>query len=223
VQLCVVCSSLFLRQRSVGPGVPVSDKHIYRRVAELHIANINRGFLGTLGVRFMTLMYQAIDEGADSVLLVARDCDQVVGFVSGTSAMRSVYRRMLRHGPRLFVSLLPVMLSPLRMWRILEILRYSRARGQHSLSLPEAELLSIAVDEAHRRSGHAEALYQRLCEYFQAGGVPAFKIVVGEALEPAHHFYLRMGAQPVRHVEVHKGEKSTVYVHRLLAPRREST
>jgi ribosomal protein S18 acetylase RimI-like enzyme len=83
--------------------------------------------------------------------------------------------------------------------------------------LPKAELLSIVVDGAFRGNGHAEDLYRRLCGHFQSRGVPAFKIVVGEALEPAHRFYQRMGARPVALLEVHKGEPSTVYVQTVIA------
>ncbi|WP_266157807.1 GNAT family N-acetyltransferase [Dyella silvatica] len=188
----------------------MSKREIYRRVAELHIANIDQGFLSSLGVGFLSLLYQAIDEGEDSVLLTVESDDRVVGFVAGSMGMGPVYRRMLRHAPRLALALLPSVLSPRRVWRIIEILRYSRGHAQAS-SWPRAELLSIALDPACRGRDMAAALYQRLAQFFQSKGVAEFKIVVGAALGPAHKFYQRMGAVPIAQTEVHQGERSTVY------------
>ena len=194
----------------------MNPSHLYRSVAELHIANINQGFLSTLGVGFISLMYRAIDEGDDSVLLVAQSDGKVIGFVAGATGMKPIYRRMLRYWPQLFWALLPSLFSPRRVWRIIEILRYSRGGGGSSgATLPAAELLSIAVAPEFRGQRHAENLYQSLCEHFLQRKLPAFKIVVGSALAPAHKFYRRMGAQPAAEVEVHQGSASTVYVQAL--------
>ena len=43
----------------------------YRSVAELHAANIDQGFLSSLGVAFLSLMYRAIDEVDESILVVS--------------------------------------------------------------------------------------------------------------------------------------------------------
>ena len=107
------------------------------------------------------------------------------------------------------------MLRPRRILSILEILRYSRGKDQQA-DLPEAELLSMAVSSAYRGQQVAERLYRRLVDHFKASGVPAFKITVGEALAPAHRFYQRMGAAPAAKVEVHDGESSTIYLHRIV-------
>lgn len=190
-------------------------KLVYRRVAELHIACITHGFLATLGPRFLALMYQAIDEGSESVLMVSRDGPDVVGFVAGTSGgMGPIYNGMLRRWPALMLALLPSLVSPRRVWRILEILRYS-GRAARAADLPMAELLSIGVDSEARGKGHAAGLYQGLCDYFRNKNVAAFKIVVGLSLDSAHRFYCRMGARPASRLEVHSGETSTVYLHTL--------
>lgn len=192
------------------------DKHdLYRQVAELHVGNIDQGFLATLGVSFVSLMYRAIDEARDSVLLVEERDDRVVGFVSGGIGMGSIYKGILRYPFRLAFSLLPSVLRPGRVLRIVDILRYSRGKDQQ-VDLPDAELLSLAVSPAYRGQQVAERLYHRLVDHFNASGVPAFKITVGEALAPAHRFYQRMGAVPYAKVEVHEGEASTVYLHRIV-------
>ena len=193
----------------------MSKRDFYRQVAQLHIANINQGFLSTLGVGFVSLLYQVIDEGSDSVLLTVERDGRVVGFVAGGMGMGSIYRRMIYHTPRLALALLPSLFFPRRIWRMLEILRYSRDNDQSS-SWPRAELLSIALDPAFRGQHLAETLYRRLTEFFESRGNTEFKIVVGAALAPAHKFYLRMGAEPVAQTEVHQGEHSTIYRQRVL-------
>ena len=195
--------------------MPMSKREIYRQVAKLHIANIDQGFLSTLGVGFVSLLYQVIDEGADSVLLTVELDGKVVGFVAGGMGMGPIYRRMFRHAPRLALALLPSLLFPRRIWRMTEILRYSRDNDQSS-SWPRAELLSIALDPAYRGRHLAESLYQRLIEFFESRGSAEFKIVVGAALGPAHKFYRRMGAEPIAQTEVHQGERSTIYRQRVL-------
>lgn len=193
----------------------MDKRDLYRQVAELHVGNIDQGFLATLGVNFVSLMYRAIDEARDSMLLVEERDDRVVGFVSGGIGMAPIYKRMLRYPFRLAICLLPSVLRPGRILSILEILRYSRGKDQQE-DLPEAELLSMAVSSAYRGQRVAERLYRRLLDQFKASGVPAFKITVGEALAPAHRFYQRMGAAPAAKVEVHDGESSTIYLHRIV-------
>lgn len=190
---------------------------VYRQVAALHASSIDQGFLATLGVPFLAFMYRAIDEAPGSVLLVETRNDHVAGFVSGGVGMGPVYRRMLQHPLRLGWALLPILFKPRAITRIFEILSYGR-RKTEATSLPDAELLSIAVAPAARGCGIAESLYRQLAESFTKRGVTAFKITVGDALLPAHRFYARMGAIPVCKTEVHAGESSTVYLHDLAYP-----
>lgn len=181
-------------------------------VARLHAACINQGFLPTLGLPFLALLYQAMEEASGSVLLVEEVDGRIVGFVSGALGMGAIYRQMLRHPIRLTTALLPSLIRPRRLLRMLEIVRYGRdTRAEHGAS-PVAELLSIAVLPDVRGRGVAERLYRALVMHFRERGIDAFKITVGDALAPAHRFYERMGACAITHVEVHQGEGSVVYV-----------
>lgn len=194
-----------------GSGLNVmraSDR--YCQVAALHRDNIDRGFLGTLGLPFLALLYRAIDEADDSVLILEEQDEGVVGFVSGTFGMGPILRRMLRRPIALALAMLPSLVRPARLKRILDIIRYGG--GGTLAGLPEAELLSIAVAPAARGTGVSETLYRRLEDHFRCRGTRAFRITVGESLAPAHRFYQRMGARPVNRIDVHEGEPSVVYV-----------
>jgi hypothetical protein len=75
----------------------VSVNDVYEQVARIHIACIDQGFLSTLGPRFLSLLYQSIDETENSTLIVARDKDRIIGFVAGTLEIREVYRTLVKH------------------------------------------------------------------------------------------------------------------------------
>lgn len=190
------------------------DLAFYRQVARLHMEGINQGFLPQLGIEFMTLLYDAIDHSPTSVLLAETDRGRVIGFVSGSASMKSIYIQLLRNPFRLFFTVLPSLFRPRRLRRIYEIIMYSRQKHVEELpTLPVFELLSIVVAPDARGTGCADRLYKRLLGYCEDKQIEGFKIVVGSALKPAHSFYQRMGAVPTSCTEVHVGEKSVVYTH----------
>lgn len=189
------------------------SRDVYRQVAQLHAGNIDQGFLSSLGISFLSLLYEAIDANESSVLLIARQEGRVVGFVTGAEGMGSIYRQLLRRWPSLFMALLPAMVSPRKLSKIAEILWMGK-KEKPVLGLPHAELLSIAVEPGQRGQGCAQSLYRELVDHFRERGVFAFRIVVGEQLKTAHQFYKKMGAEPVGCIEVHQGQGSIMYVYR---------
>lgn len=186
------------------------DERTLRQVAELHASCIDQGFLSSLGPRFLTVLYRAIDRSDAAVLIVETDSTGVIGYVSGGRGMGPIYRQMLRDWPALIVALLPVLFKPHQILGIIEILR-RRDKDDFSEDIPQHELFSFAVAQIARGTGSAERLYQTLTAYFLEQNVPAFRIVVGERLVPAHRFYTRMGAKPVHTFCLHGDSKSTVY------------
>ncbi len=186
----------------------------YRAVASLHCDYINQGFLATLGVPFLTLLYEAIDNDTESVLLVERVDGAVIGFITGTRGLGPIYKQLLRKPFRLICSLKSSLLSPFKMYKIIEILLLNRDEGT-LVDLPKQELLSIVVSKAHQGGSHAENLFKALCAHFRAEGVTNFRVVVGRDLDRAHAFYTKMGFVPVKEIQVHKGFNSLVYVKEL--------
>lgn len=187
---------------------------LYRAVARLHAENIGQGFLPSLGQDSLALLYRTTDESSESTLIPAYEDNQVCGFIAGAIQLKPVYLRLLLHWPALFMALAPSLLRPTRLWRILEILRYSREDGVDTarVPLPDAELLGLAVAPGCRDRGHADSLYEGLRRFFARQGQVSFKIMVGADLSRAIHFYRRMGAVPAAEITLHRGASSTVYV-----------
>ena len=186
----------------------------YRTVASLHCDHINQGFLASLGVPFLTLLYEAIDKDSESVLLLERVDLKVVGFVTGTRGLARIYKQLLLKPFRLIYSLRSCLLSPSKMYKIIEVLLISKG-SNISADLPKQELLSIVVNPIYQGGGHAENLFKALCSHFREEGVSSFSIVVGVNLDRAHAFYTKMGSIPVKQIQVHKGADSVVYVKEL--------
>ena len=187
--------------------------HIWSEVAQLHLENLDKSFLTTLGTGFLAIMYEAIDECPSSILITYRKNGKIVGFVAGSSSMGAIYKAMLHRWFRLLDAFMPVILSPRKLFKIFEVVRYTS--NDITSHLPEFELLSIAVVDSSRGSGVADQLYNEFVDHCKRTRRSGFRVVVGLGLEAAHRFYRRMGAVPVGQVEVHKGEKSLVYVQLL--------
>lgn len=183
----------------------------YIAVANLHCKFINQGFLATLGVPFLALLYEAIDRDSESILIVERIDNKVIGFVTGTRGLGRVYKQLLLRPFRLIYSIKSSIFSPLKIFKIIEVILLSNKNKVLS-DLPKHELLSIVVNPACQGGNHAENLFKALCIYFKEKNTSSFKIIVGKSLERAHSFYKKMDCLPIKEIQVHKGINSIVYV-----------
>ena len=197
-----------------------SQKALYLEVAELHANGIDQGFLPSLGLRFLALLYEAIDLSEEAILLVEYGDGRVAGFVSASTSLWPIYRALLGRPFRLILTLWPVLLNPVKLWRTLELVMLTawpsdKKSESSSCALPTFELISISVSLDERRSGVAKRLYEGLKKEASERGCDAFKIIVGEQLDGAHKFYSRMGAVPVGKTSVHGSATSVIYVQEL--------
>ena len=125
-----------------------------RQAARLHIEGIHMGFISSLGVEFVTALYEAIAQSPESFGYVALKDQKVVGFASFTTNLNGLYRTIiLKNGLRFFFLLSKRIFS----WRvnrkIFETLFYpSRVK---KYNFPKAEFLSMAVSPEARGHGLA--------------------------------------------------------------------
>jgi ribosomal protein S18 acetylase RimI-like enzyme len=190
------------------------EKVAYQTAARLHCDFITEGFLATLGVPFLTLLYRSIDNDNDSVFLVEEVDGEIVGFVTGASGLGRIYRALLLQPHRLLFALKECFISPLKIYKIIEILVFS-IKNRSLIQLPKEELLSIVVHGDYHGNGIAEKLFRSLCAQFASKGAERFKITVGGDLERAHAFYKKMGCTPFVELQVHAGVTSIVYIKEL--------
>lgn len=178
-------------------------------LARLHREALPEAFLPALGERFLRRLYRALSADRGAVTLVAEDGRGVVGMVAGAVSVGAFYRRFsVRHGLPAGLAAAPRLLRPGTLRRLRETSRYPQA----ARVLPEAELLSIAVEPGWRSAGVGRALAEALLRDLARRGAREVKVVVGADNEAANRFYERMGFRPAGRIDVHRGTPSNVWV-----------
>ncbi|MHC4418312.1 MAG: GNAT family N-acetyltransferase [Planctomycetota bacterium] len=188
--------------------IPLTIEHA-RDVAALHIQGINTGFISSLGIDFVTALYEAIAKSTSAFGYAVEDNDHVLGFVAFTTNLNRLYKSIIaKKGWRFALLLAGKMFSLQRIKRIFQTLFYpSRTK---KMDLPEAELLSIAIDPEKYHKGLATELVQKSLEHCREIGLDRVKVLVSAGNEPANRLYQKCGFRLVRQIDSH-GIKSNIY------------
>ena len=166
-------------------------------------------FLPTLGDGVLRQLYRGLSADRSAAVLVAENGAGVVGFVAAVPSVRDFHRRFtLRRGIPVLVAATPNLVRPSVVRKLMETARYPRATG----SLPDAELLAIAVDASVRARGLGTALVSDALADLRRRGVEQIKVVVADDNAPANRLYERVGFSLATAVTVHDGRRSNVWV-----------
>lgn len=179
-------------------------------VARLHIQGISTGFISSLGINFVTALYEILAQSRTSFGFVAEEGDSILGFVAFTKNLNNLYKSViLRKGFRLAFLIVGKISSLSRLKKVFETLLYpSRTK---KMNLPSAELLSTVIAPEGRRKGLATQLLQKSFLECQKRGIDNVKVLVGAANEPANKLYLKCGFEFVGQIESH-GVISNIYI-----------
>ncbi len=192
------------------------EKDVLSKIANLHKENIKTGFLSSLGDDFLICVYKSISIAENSILITYIKNNEVVGFISGTLDITEIKKNLKKKCFPIFMKLaIKLVLNPIKLKKLFETYKYS---SEDKKSYPfnlNAELLSIVVSPNHRGKGIAPILYKELIKSFKEKNIKEFKIVVGAQLKEAQKFYEKMGAEKVAEFELHKGEKSFIYIQKV--------
>lgn len=184
-----------------------------KRIAQLHAEGISKGFISTLGIRFLEIFYSSIQSLPGGILIACYNENRITGFVSGTTGADSIYKSLIfKHPFALALVLLKSMFSIKKIKRIIETVKYSSSSDKSDRTIPAAELISLAVDPEHRRKGIAGILCSSLENEFIRLGFNKYKIMVGSILTDSQKFYESIGAVKQKVISVHSGEKSLIYI-----------
>ena len=181
-------------------------------ISRMHMENISTGFLSSLGLGFLTRLYQAMIEWPQATVLVADAGAGPVGFVAGVADTGAFYKHfIMRSAIPAGLAALPTLIRPSGFRKAWETLRYSEEEGGAGAGV-EAELLSMAVDPPFRGQGLGHRLGVELLSepVITEGG--AVKVVVGAANPVAIAAYQKMGFVDAGSIEIHAAETSRVLV-----------
>ncbi len=188
---------------------------VFESIAGLHKEVISEGFLSTLGDSFLVTLYKTLASSSVAFILVAEDGKEVVGFIAGSLATGKVYKDFMRRaGLKSLFVMLPKLLSPARVKRILETLLYPKK--QRDSELPDPEILNFCVKGDRQGAGVGGMLFRALCEEMKSRQVEKIRIVTGGNQVSAQAFYEAKGAVLAKEIEVHSGDKSLVYLYDIV-------
>ena len=191
---------------------PIEHVHI-NSIAKLHIEGISTGFISSLGIDFVTCLYQAIAQDGRSFGYVAEQDGRILGFVAFTANLDKLYRSViLKKGVWFVLRLAGKMFSLRRIKNVFETLFYpSRIK---KMNLPCAELLSIVITEKEQGKRLATTLIQKGLAECSRRGIEKVKVLVGADNEPANRLYLKCGFGFVGQIDNH-GVVSNIYVAKI--------
>ena len=191
-------------------NIRLADIQDSKKVAFLHKCNIS-GFLSSLGLLFLENFYRSMCVSKYAFCIVAESDDNIIGYVSGTTDLIGFYKEFVRKNIlKMFIVLFTRIFSFVFIKKVLEDGAYSS--GSRGLNLPKAEEISMVVDSAYRGRGISQNLIKKLKEEFKVRGVKQYKVAIGSGLEPSRRFHENIGGVLFSEIEVHKGEKSKVYI-----------
>jgi GNAT superfamily N-acetyltransferase len=196
-------------------GTPFSPAQL-AEIARMHRSEVGEGFLSSLGEPVLRLLYKHIASSRYCRLFVAYaepEGGEPLGYICGTSNTSALYHEFISRRWRIALPMLvPKLMSPSRILRIVETLLYPR---NASADLPPAEIINFVVIPAARGAGVAAALFGSLMQWFEAQGSSAVKIVTGDQQLRAHGFYEKVGAEFCGRTSIHRGRWSWIYVFPL--------
>lgn len=199
-------------------GFPAED---FEAIAKIHEEEIEEGLLSTLGTRFLVMLYQTLADSPHSFLFVARDEEEIRGFVCGSTNTGRVYIDfMKRSGLGAFLILAPKLFSPKRLFRIVETILYPGKKSEREL--PDSEILNFCVSRRSQRQGVGKLLFKRMSEEFLRRNIRTIKIVTGKSQTKAQSFYESLGAEFATGTQVHRGTESLVYTFEIPQESQES-
>jgi ribosomal protein S18 acetylase RimI-like enzyme len=182
-----------------------------RQIAKLHIEGIDRGFISSLGIEFVTALYEAIAEDQSCFGIIDSESNEVLGFVAFTTDIKKLYKSIIRKkGLRFAFLLANKMFSFNRIKRVLETLLYPNKVNDDDMDLPEAELLSIVISPKARRMKQATQLIQKGFEHCYNNAIDTLKVMVAADNQAANRLYQRCGFVFAKQIDSH-GVPSNIY------------
>jgi len=188
--------------------IPLSKDHS-SKVAELHISGIPTGFISSLGINFVTNLYIAISEDPNSFAFVSIEDDEVLGFVTFSNNLGSLYKYVIMK--KSFVFLPKIVISILRshsLFNVLSNLLYPSKMA--NMNLPDAELLSIVVAKEGLGKGLGRQLIGVGFNECRKQNIDKVKVLVAADNVAANKMYKKSGFQLATQIESHH-IKSNIY------------
>ncbi len=169
------------------------EPHHAPTISKIHLTSQEGTFLTSLGLDFLTLLYNQISQSDHSISYAALNKkNEVVGFIAGTSNTGTLFKDIISKnafhlGWLVFKQALK---NPALLWQTMKTLAYP---NQMSGDTPEAELLALAVHPDWRNQKIGSCLLQTLIQNMHAVQITKMVVTVDARNNGALRFYRRQG------------------------------
>jgi len=194
-------------------NIRLADIKDAAQIAKIHQHEINQGFLGQLGPKFLLKLYESMINSDSAFVTVADKDDQIIGFVGGCTDVGKFYKNFYKkYAVSAFFILLPKIFNLSNLKKIFETLKYSKQKKE---KIPGAELLTIAVLKEFHGQDIALKMFEHFVQEMKKRKIKEFKVLVGENLSRAIRFYEKMGFEFHSLTSVHQDKSSKIYLYNI--------
>ena len=195
-------------------GSTLSSNHKYfTQCSEIHSREIPNGFLPTLGLKFLSSLYEQFSKSKYSFLLLAIEDDRVVGFIVISLHTKSFFINYLKSKIIWDLYRIPIKIfGKVFFMKSLEVLKYPFSKKSSNEDfISNTEIFNFCVDSRFQSKGVGQLLFYHAIKELNKNKIKIIKIVTGKSQLGAQRFYEKSGAILSHKIRIHDGEYSVVY------------
>jgi len=193
-----------------------SHKFFYE-CAKIHSQEIPDGFLPTLGLNFLSSLYNSFSKSKYSFLLLAVEDDKVVGFIAISIHTKNFFKWYIASESYKNLFRIPLsILSGVFFKKVIEVFKYPFSKKTIDKEfISDSEIFNFCVDSSLQGKGVGKLLFSKALDYLKDYKIQSIKIVTGSKQIAAQNFYYKSGAMLSHKIKVHDDEESLVFLYQL--------
>lgn len=191
-----------------------NDKNIVNEIVDIHMATFQGFFLTFLGKGFLKQLYEGYIEHKQSNLIVAKQNNEIVGFIAYSSDISDLYKYLIKKKLLLFAwySFIAFIKNPKILFRLLSAFSKSEEVNRKEKYI---ELASIGVKPDVKAQGIGSSMISYMKEQIDFNEYEYISLETdAENNEYANKFYQKNGFILERTYETKQGRKMNEYRNR---------
>lgn len=160
-----------------------------QQIVELHYQVLDQSVLNKFGKTFLTLIYPAIAENNNNIFLLAKQDDQILGFLVATLNVSNFYQGIIKDKffPLSFEVLKSFIKYPKTVLEVIFWLLFPQSKQNH------AELQFIAVSPQNQSRGLGTRLIELLNNTFEKKVIEKYVVGTKAYNIRSNNFYKKLG------------------------------
>ena len=187
------------------------NPNIIDEIVKIHLATFKGFFLTFLGAGFLHQMYKSYSEFIDSGILIAKEKENIVGFLAYSGDLSGLYKYMIKK--RLLYFAWYAMGAFIRKPKVFVRLVRAFLKPKESIRTEKyVELASIGVDPNMKSKGIGSQLVNELKNIIDFTKYKYIKLETdAKENDAANHFYVKNGFEFVNMYMTHEGRAMNEY------------